>query len=114
MRFDLQSQRSEGPGQHAFRNEARTAERKTSLRKDRGLATVPRTMDAGRRASATGSRQLSEGALPRRAAARLGHLPPGALFRVRDSRQPGKLLVRLVRRADRLHGLADGMVQETR
>ena len=48
------------------------------------------------------------GPLPRRAAARLGRLAAGAVLRLRDSRQPGQLLVRLVRRADRLHRLDAG------
>ena len=65
------------------------------------------------RAPAAGDRQLSEGPLPRRAAARLGRLAAGAVLRLRDSRQPGQLLVRLVRRADRLHGL-DAAVVRTR
>ena len=43
-----------------------------------------------------------QGPLPRRAAARLGRLAAGALLRLRDPRQPGQLLVRLVRRPDRL------------
>ncbi len=44
-----------------------------------------------------------QGPLPGRAAARLGRLAAGAVLRLRDPRQPGQLLVRLVRRADRLH-----------
>ena len=40
-----------------------------------------------------------------RAAPRLGHLAAGTVLRLRDPRQPRQLLVRLVRRADRLHGL---------
>ena len=36
---------------------------------------------------------------------------PGAVLRLRDSRQPGQLLVRLVRRADRLHGLDAAVVR---
>ena len=51
---------------------------------------------------------------PRRAAARLGRFAAGALLRLRDSRQPGQLLVRLVRRPDRLHGLDAAMVQAAR
>ena len=62
-------------------------------------------MDAKRRALAAGDRQLPAGPFPPRAAPRLGRLAAGALFRLRDSRQPGQLLVRLVRRPDRLHGL---------
>ena len=46
-----------------------------------------------------------QGPLPGRAAARLGRLAARPVLRLRDSRQPGQLLVRLVRRADRLHGL---------
>jgi methionyl-tRNA synthetase len=41
--------------------------------------------------------------------ARLGCLATGSLLRLRDCRQPRQLLVRLVRRADRLHRL-DGRV----
>ena len=66
-------------------------------------------MDADQRRSlAAGSGQLPEGAFPGRAAARLGCFAAGAVFRLRDSRQPGQLLVRVVRRADRLHGVARG------
>ena len=64
-----------------------------------------------RRALAARSRQLPEGAFPGRAAARLGRLAAGAVFRLRDSRQPGQLLVRVVRRADRLHGLDAAVVR---
>src|SRR5947208_101682 len=112
MRVDVQSQRPEGPGQYALRDETGTQERKTLVREDRGLARVSRQMDAKRRAPAAGGRQLPERPLPRRTAARLGHLAPVPLLWLRDSRQPGELLVCLVRRADRLHGLAGGMVQE--
>ena len=55
--------------------------------------------------------QLPEGPFPRRAAARLGRLAAGAVFRLRDSRQPGQLLVRLVRRPDRLPGLDAAVVR---
>ena len=72
----------------------------------REAARLSGRVDAIGRALAAGDRQLPEGPLSRRAAARLGHLAAGAVLRLRDSRQPRQLLVRLVRRADRLHGLA--------
>ena len=71
----------------------------------REAAPVPRRVDAAGRAPPAGNRQLSDRPLPRRAAARLGRLAAGAVLRLRDSRQPGQLLVRLVRRPDRLHRL---------
>ena len=67
-----------------------------------------------RRAPSAGDRQLPEGPFPGRAAARLGRLAAGALFRLRDSRQSGQLLVRLVRRPDRLHGLDAAVVRPAR
>ena len=55
-----------------------------------------------------------QGPFPGRAAARLGRLAAGALLRLRDSRQPGQLLVRLVRRPDRLHRLDAAVVRPAR
>ena len=74
-------------------------------------ARLPGRVDAVGRAPAAGDRQLSEGAFPGRAAARLGRLAAGAVLRLRDSRQPGQLLVRVVRCADRLHGLHAAVVR---
>ena len=55
-------------------------------------------------ALAARDRELPEGPLPGGAAARLGRLAPGAVLRLRDPGRARALLVRLVRRADRLHG----------
>ncbi len=82
------------------------ARRRTCSSSSRSCTAFLDEWTQSRRALAAGDRQLPEGAFPRRAAARLGHLAAGAVLRLRDSRQPRQLLVRLVRRADRLHRLA--------
>ena len=58
-----------------------------------------------------GDSQLLEGSFPGRAPARLGRVAAGAVFRFRDSRQPGQLLVRLVRRPHRLPGVDAAVVR---
>ena len=106
VRLDLQPDRSDRSGQHAC-----PARRPNCARRricSSNIEQLHEFLDEWTqigRSPADGSRQLSEGALPRRAAARLGCFAAGAVFRLRDSRQPRQLLVRLVRRADRLHGL---------
>ncbi len=62
-------------------------------------------LDAIGRPPAVRGGELPQGALSWRAAARLGHIAAGAVLWLRDSRQPRQLLVRVVRCADRLHGL---------
>ncbi len=66
------------------------------------------------RSVARGCRQLAGRRVPGRAAARLGCVAPGTLFRFRDSRRAGELLVRLVRRSDRLHGQHERLVRSSR
>ena len=102
------------PGEHALGQQAGNPPGRSPVREYREAARVSRTVDAKRRAPSAGDRQLSEGAFPLRAAARLGRLAAGAVLRLRDSRQSRQLLVRLVRRADRLHRLDLAMVQAAR
>ena len=106
VRLDLQPDRADRSGEHALGRHARAAQRRRICSSNiEQLHDFLERVDADRRPLAARGRQLSGGAFPRRAAARLGRLAAGAVFRLRDSRQPGQLLVRLVRRADRLHGL---------
>ncbi len=105
VRRPLQPDRSDRPGEHAFGQQAGNPRGRPPVRQYRKAARVSRRVDPMRRAPSARGRQLPEGPLPRRAAARLGRFAAGALLRLRDSRQPGQLLVRLVRRPDRLHRL---------
>ncbi len=110
----LQPDRADRSGQHALGREARAAHGAASVRRTSSSCTAFWT--SGRRAGDHLQPDVANylaGAFSRRAAARLGRLAAGAVFRLRDSRQPGQLLVRLVRRADRLHGL-DARVVPTR
>ena len=101
----LQPHRLDRPGEHAFRRQAGDSQGRPPVRQHREAARIPRRVDAMRRASSARNGQLSERPFPRRAAARLGRFAAGAVFRLRDSRQSRQLLVRLVRRADRLYRL---------
>ena len=114
VRRPLQPDRADRSGEHALGREARNPQGRPPVRQHRAVARLSGRVDAKRRALAARNRQLSQGPFPRRAAARLGRLAAGALFRLRDSRQPGQLLVRLVRRADRLHGLDAAVVRAAR
>ena len=90
------------PGKHALRQQAGDSPGRPPVHQHREAARISRRVDAMRRTSSARDRQLPERAFPGRAAARLGRVAAGALFRLRDSRQSGQLLVRLVRRPDRL------------
>jgi methionyl-tRNA synthetase len=90
------------------RGDARGAQGDRTCSSNSNSCTIPGRVDAVGRTPAAESRQLPQGALPARAAARLGHLAPGALLRLRDPRLARQLLVRLVRRPDRLHRLDTG------
>ena len=107
----LQPHRPDRPGEHALRGHAGDPQRQAPVRRTSSGCTASWTR--GRRAAAPAARdrQLPQGPLPRRAAARLGHLAAGPLLRLRDPRQPGQLLVRLVRRPDRLHRLDAAVVR---
>ena len=111
VRHALQCGRTDRPGEHALRSEARGPHGQPPLRQHRAAARLPRAMGDGERGIASGSGQLPQGPLPRRAAARLGRVAAGALFRLRDPRQSGQLLVRLVRRPHRLPGLDAAVVR---
>ncbi len=105
VRFALRRRRPDRPEEHALRGDARDPQGQAPLREHRAAARLPRRVGRRQRGLAAGDRQLPQGPFPQRAAPRLGRLAAGPLFRLRDSRQPGQLLVRLVRRPDRLHRL---------
>ena len=105
VRLPLQPDRADRSGQHAFGHDAGIREA------DHLFVNIEKLHDFLEDWTQSGEHLQPEIAnylarpLPRRAVARLGCLAAGALLRLRDSRQPGQLLVRLVRRADRLHRL---------
>ena len=105
-----QPHRTEGSREHALGRHARAARgrRTCSCTSSSCTSFLTEWTQQGDHLQ-TRSGQLSGRPLSGRAAARLGRLAAGALLRLRDSRQPGQLLVRVVRRADRLHRL-DGRV----
>ena len=111
VRPPLQPDRADRSAEHAQRRDAGVAQVAALVHRTRTAARLSGGVDAIGRTLAARDRQLLEGPFPRRAAARLGHLAARAVLRLRDSRQPRQLLVRLVRRPDRLHGLDAAMVR---
>ncbi len=94
VQFDLQRHRSDQPGQHAVGRHARSPHGADHLFVNiEQLARFPERVDADGRPCRGRHGQLSAGQFSGRAAARLGRLAAGAVFRLRDSRQPGQLLV---------------------
>ena len=110
----ITAHRADRPGEHALGQQAGNPPGRPPVHQHREAARVSRRVDPERRAPSARDRQLSEGPLPVRAAARLGRLAAGAVLRVRDSRQSRQLLVRLVRCADRLHRFDGAVVQAAR
>ncbi len=112
VRLDLQPDRLDRSEQHAFGGDARNPERDASVRQHRETARISRRVDANRQAPAARSGQLSARAIFSAKPLRdwdVSRPAPYFGFEIPDS--PGQLLVRLVRRADRLYGLDQGMVR---
>ena len=116
MRFDVQPHRSDRSQKHTFRGDAGNSHRASHL-----FVELEKLHGFLERMVAVADQHLQpevanylQGAFSWRTTARLGHLATGAVFRLRDSRQPGQLLVRLVRRADRLSGFHQRVVRRAR